>query len=115
RLDLSKLFITDLAGGMGADGLEYRDDIPILRARPNRAAVDEHGRPIQASHRHDATRNVLVATTDGNETIEALARNDRFDRIGDHLARDERVAHPRRAHRDAVGQRDGVEEDRLAA
>src|ERR1043166_5429389 len=36
-------------------------------------------------------------------------------RIGDHLAAHERRAHPLAAHRDAVGDRDGVELHRRAA
>jgi hypothetical protein len=36
-------------------------------------------------------------------------------RVGDDLAADQRGLHPGRAHRDAVGDDDGVEVDRIAA
>ena len=40
---------------------------------------------------------------------------DELDRVGDHLARDQRRAHAGRPHRDAVGDGDRVELDRRAA
>ncbi len=43
------------------------------------------------------------------------AHDDRLDRVGDHFARHQRVTHAGRAHRDAVGHGDGVEDDRFAA
>ncbi len=44
-----------------------------------------------------------------------MAARDELDRVGDHLARDERGAHPLRPHRDAVRDRDRVELHRRAA
>ncbi len=41
--------------------------------------------------------------------------HDGLDRIGNHLARHQRVAHAGRSHGDAVGDRDGVEQHALAA
>ena len=60
---------------------------------------------------------MLAPMAAGHEiyTVEALAAGDRLDGIGDHLARDERVFHPLGAHGDAVGDGDGVEDERLAA
>ena len=50
-----------------------------------------------------------------DEAVEEVAACDELDRVGDHLARDERRAHPRRAHRDAVRDRDRVELHRRPA
>jgi hypothetical protein len=47
--------------------------------------------------------------------VEAVAVHREFDRIGDPVARHQRGAHAGRAHRDAVGDGDGVEFDRGAA
>ena len=71
---------------MTADGLEHRHDIAIAGTRLDRTAVDEHGRPVQACHRHRAARHVLVAAADRDETVEAFRGDDRFNRIGDDLA-----------------------------
>ena len=105
----------DGARGAGADGLEHRDDVAPLLAETNRAAVDEHRRAIQARDGHRAARHVLVAPADGDDAVEALGAHDGLDRIGDHFARHQRVAHAGRSHRDAVRHRDGVERHALAA
>ena len=47
--------------------------------------------------------------------VEALGAHHGLDRVGDHLARHERVLHALGAHRDAVRHGDGVEDHRLAA
>ena len=70
---------------------------------------------VQPRERHDAARNRLVAADEHDEAVEAVAARDELDRVGDHLAADERRAHALGAHRDAVGNRDGVELHRRAA
>ena len=65
--------------------------------------------------RHGAARHVLVAATDGHQSVETLRPHHGLDRIGDHLARDQRIAHARRAHRNAVRDGDGIEQHALAA
>ena len=40
--------VVTLAGGVAADGFEHGDDVAAPRARADRAAVDEHGRPVEA-------------------------------------------------------------------
>ena len=65
-------------------------------ARPDRAAVDEDRRTIEPCDRHRAARHVLVAAADGDQPVEALGADHGLDRVGDHLARHERVAHARR-------------------
>ena len=77
RLDFLELGVVDLAGGVAADGLEHGDDVAILRSRLDRAAVDEDRRPIEARHRHDAARHVLVAAADRDEAVEPLGRRRR--------------------------------------
>ena len=52
----------------------------------DRAAIDEHRRPIEPRDRHQATRHVLVAAPDRDQAVEALRPDDRLDRVGDHLA-----------------------------
>ena len=52
---------------------------------------------------------------DSIETVVGAEGFDGFDRIRDDLARDERIAHAGRAHRDAVRHGDRVEQHALAA
>ena len=112
-LHLEQFHVADLPGCMGADGLEHGDDVTAFGAGQDRAAVDEHARAVQPGHRHRTRRHVLVAATDGDETVEALRADDRLDRVRDHFPGDQRVAHTGRAHRYAVGDGDGVEDDAL--
>ena len=115
RLDVSQLTVADGTCRVTSDGLEDRNDVAMFRPRLDRAAVNEHGGPVEPSHRHRARRHVLVAAADRDVAVEALRRHDRLDRIGDDFARHERIAHAGRAHRNAVGHADRVELDGLAA
>ena len=58
---------------------------------------------FDARHGHHAARHVLVAAADDEHAVHALAVDGRLDRIGDHLARHERILHALGAHADAVG------------
>ena len=80
------------------------------------AAVDEDRRAIQPGERHQAAGHVLVAAADGDQAVEALARRRRSrSSRRSPRARPASSACPARAHRDAVGDGDGVEDDALAA
>jgi hypothetical protein len=114
-LDFLELGVVDLARRIAADGFEDGDDVAILRPRLDRAAVDENRRPIEACHGHDAARHVLVAAADRDEAVEAFGRRHGLDRVGNDLARHERIAHPGRAVRDAVRDRDRIEQNALRA
>ncbi len=113
-LHVQQFGFAHVAARHGSHGLEHRDDVPPLGTGLDRAAVDEDRGAIQARHGHGATRHVLVATTDGHESIEALGRHDCFDRVGDDLARRQGIVHARRAHRDAVRHGDRVEQHAFA-
>ena len=118
RLEIGEIGVAELPRGVLPHGLEHRHDVDGLvapRARQDRAAVDEHRRAIEPRHRHHAARHVLVAAADRHEAVEPLGADHGLDRVGDHLARHERVLHALGAHRDAVGHGDGVEDHGLAA
>ena len=103
---------------MFADGFEDGDDIGRLaavQAGDDGAAVDEDGRAVEACHGDGAAGHIFVAAADGDEAVEAFGAGHRFNRVRDDLARDERVAHARGAHRDTIRDGDGAEDDRLAA
>ncbi len=85
------------------------------RAVRDAAAVQRQPGHIHARQRHRRRRNGLVAATQDHDGIQAMAFDGQLDRVGDHLARNQRGAHAGRAHGDAVGDRDGVELDRRAA
>src|SRR4029079_1812193 len=102
----------------GADGLERRDDGEVLAlplAWLDGAAIDVDRRHVHARHRHYAARHVLVAAADHQHAVHRLAVDAGLDRIGDHLARYQRVLHGLGAHADAVGDGGHAEHLRLGA
>ena len=106
---------------MFAHRFKNRNDIEILfltlqrgATRQNRSAINKNRRPVHSRHRHDAGRHVLVAATNRHKTVHALATDHGFDRVGNDLTRHKRVFHALGAHRNAVGNRDGVEHHPLA-
>ena len=117
-LERVHLAVGDRAGGVRADRLEDvldRDVGAAVPARLDRAAVEHEPRQVEPRERHHARGDRLVAADDADETVEQMPARDELDRVGDHLARDERRAHADRAHRDAVGDGDRVELDRRPA
>ncbi len=117
-LERVHLPVGDLAGSVRTDRLEDVLDRHVgaaIAARLDRAAVEDEPGQVEPRERHHAGRDRLVAADDADEAVEQVAAGDELDRVGDHLARDERRAHADRAHRDAVGDRDRVELDRRPA
>ena len=88
---------------------------PSEAAGRDRAVVEDEARDVEPRERHHRGGDRLVAADEADEAVEQVAVGDELDRVGDHLARDQRGAHAGRAHRDAVGDRDRVELDRRAA
>ena len=88
---------------------------PLSFAGCDGAAVEHEARDVEAAEGHDDAGHVLVASADADETVEEIAAGNEFDGVGDDFARDERGLHALRAHRDAVGDGDGVELHRRAA
>src|SRR6267378_7895230 len=80
--------------------------------RSNGAAIENKARNIQASQRHHASGNRLVAADKNNQCIEEIPSRDEFDGIGDDFTADQGGAHAFRAHRDAIRNGDGVELER---
>src|SRR2546422_10370274 len=106
---LEQLGGVDFPGAVLAHRFEHAHDGEIavlVMARLDGAAVHEHGGDVHAGHRDHRARHVLVAPAHGQETIHALGVAGGLDRVGDHLARDERILHSLRAHRDAVAHGD---------
>ena len=106
-----------------ADRLERVDDRDVLlgavgEAHPagrDRAGVEEDRGEVEARGRHEHAGDRLVAAGEQHRAVEALGLHDDLDRVGDDLARDEREVHALVAHRDAVGDRDGAELQRVPA
>ena len=86
----------------------------VTAAGAHRPAVEDDGRLVDASERHQRGRRRLVAADQADEPVEVVGVHHQLDRVGDHLARDERGAHPRRSLRLVVGDRDRVELERDA-
>src|SRR5690606_16393410 len=114
-LDLLQLASGNLAACECAACFEHRDDIAMLRSRADCAAVDEHRGTIETRERDQAAGHVLVAAADRDDAVESLRPADGLDRVRDDLARYERVAHARRAVRNAVRHGDRAEDRALAA
>ncbi len=117
-LDLTELVDRDRAGGARADGLEDAHDVErhaVVVPGQDRAAVDEDRRQVEPGRGHQHPGQALVASGERDERVEALRVHHRLDRVGDHLATDERRAHALVTHRDAVAHRDRHELEREAA
>ena len=101
----------------GAHRLEHVHDGDVLAlepARHDRAPVQHQRGQIHARQRHHRPRDGLVAARQRDHAVAHRAQDCQLDRVGDDLARDQRGAHPLAAHRDPVGDHDGVELDRRA-
>jgi len=122
-LDLLEAGGVEFALGVFADGFEDGDDVEGLflvaiagrEAGKDRAAVNEDGGAVEAGDGDHRAGHVFVAAADRDEAVETFGGDGGFDGVGDDLAGHEAVTHALRAHRDAVGDGDGVEIDRFAA
>ena len=84
-------------------------------AGAHRTVVDEHRGLVHACERHQRGRHRLVATDNTHQPVEIMRMNHQLDRVGDHLARDQRRPHTGGSLRLVVGNRDRVEAKRKAA
>lgn len=109
-----KLDQVELALGLLTHGLEHRDDVGVAAAGLDGAAIDEDGWAVQPRHTDKAAGHVLVAAPHGDEAVETLAADHGFDGVRDDLTRHQRILHTLGAIADAVGNGDGVEDDRFA-
>ena len=107
-----------LPGGVRADGLEHVLDghVASLEASGgDGAAVEHQRRDVEPRQGHHRAGDGLVAPGERDDAVEQVRQGEELDRVGDDLARHERRPHPLGAHRDAVGDGDGVELDRRSA
>lgn len=113
--DIETLLLVDLARDELSVCLESRNNVQLAVARrlsaasSNGTTVDHQTGPVDTSHGHDDTRHVLVATRDGNVRIVPLSTHDRLNRVGNQVARLQRVAHTLGAHADTITDTNGVE------
>ena len=117
-LELVQLVGAHAPDGVRADRLEHVLDGHVAAAEPtrrDRAVVEDEAREVESRQRDHRGRDGLVAADQADEPVEQVSACDELDRVGDHLAGDERGAHAFRPHADAVGDRHGVELDRCAA
>jgi hypothetical protein len=84
-------------------------------AGAHRTVVDEHRGLVHARERHQRGRHRLVATDNTHEAVEIMRMNHQLDRVGNHLARDQRRPHTGGSLRLVVGNRDRVEAKRKPA
>ena len=111
-LDAVVVLLRHLARGVGADRLERRHDrqrLALPMSGKDRAGVDKDAGNVDARHRHHAAGHVLVAAADAHDAVHHLALYRDLDRVGDYLARHERIFHAFGAHADAVGHRGEAE------
>ena len=118
RFELVEVGVGDLPRGVRADSLVDVGDRHLaaaIEARCDRARVVDDRGNVEAADGHRGAGVGLVAGDEAHEPVEEMSAGDELDRVGDHLTGDERRAHPRRSHRDAVRDGDGVELHRRAA
>jgi hypothetical protein len=84
-------------------------------AGAHRTVVDEYRGLVHACERHQRGRHRLVATDNTHEPVEVVRMNHQLDRVGDHLARDQRRPHTGSSLRLVVGHGNRVEAKRKAA
>ncbi len=112
-LELLETCVVDRARRASANGLEHRDQIHFLAAAVDagrhRPAGNENGGDVDACRAHQHARHDLVAVRNADHRVEAVRLHHRLHRVGDELARRQRVAHSLVPHRDAVVHSDGVE------
>ena len=105
------------------DGLERVDDGDLALAavgelghpRQDRAGVEEHRGQVQAGGGHQHAGQRFVAAGQQHRAVQPFGLHHGLDAVGDHLARHQREVHALVAHRDAVGNRDRAELERVAA
>ena len=113
-LDRLHILVADRIIGRRDHGIDQvqRLDATVLQhdlAGLHRPARHEDGGDVQAQRRHQHARRDLVAVADADHRVGAMRVDHVFHRIGDDLARGQRVQHAVMAHGDAVIDRDGVE------
>ena len=117
-LELVQFLVAHVARVVGADRLEDVEDgdvaaVPV--ARGDRAAVEQDRGHVEPGQRHRAAGDRLVAGAEGDDRVELVPAGHQLDRVGDHLATDQRGLHPLSPHRHPVGDGDGVELHRRSA
>ena len=83
-----QLVIADLAGGVGAHGLEdilNGDVLAFVAAGGDGAAVEDEAGNVEAGQGHGRAGNGFVAADDADHGVEELAAADQFDGVGDDL------------------------------
>src|SRR6185295_16877802 len=110
-LDLGELVAINPAGEEFTDRLKSRNnrEIPaIVPAGLDRAAINKDRRDVEPGNGHHRAGHVLVAPADCDQAVHLLGLAYRFDRVCDHLTRDERIFHAFGPHRDAVTYGNGA-------
>ncbi|WP_157576533.1 hypothetical protein [Mycobacterium sp. GA-2829] len=109
------------SAGTRADRLEGVDDRDFLLravgelgdAGHDRPVVEEDRRQVEPRGGHEHPGDRLVAAGEQHRAVEPFGLHDGLDAVGDHLARHQREVHPLVTHRDAVGDGDGAELQRV--
>ena len=118
RLDLAQLGPRHGAGRHRPNRLEdilQGDVAAAIAPGTDGAAIKRQPREVQSDQRHHGGWDRLIAAHDHHQSVEEVAAGDELDRVGDHLAADERGFHALGSHRDAVGHRNRVELHRRSA
>ena len=117
-LELVQLRALDQTSFLRAERLPHVADRHLAAAQApgaHRAAVEDDGGLVDASERHQRGGHGLVTADQAHERVEIMRPRHQLDRVGDHLARDQRRTHPGRALRLVVGDGDRVELERHTA
>ncbi len=110
--DLLTFFVADLAGNELTITLKRTDDVQLFAVPESwldRSAVDHDRGTVQAAHRDQTARHILVAARQGNQRVIPLCAHDRFDRIGNQVAALQAKTHAIGTHRNTVADANGVE------
>ena len=113
--DIETLLLGDLARDELSVRLESGNNVKLVvlglltATSCDRTTVDHQTRPVHASHSHNDTGHVLVATGNADVRIVPLATHDSLNGVGNKITALQRVAHTLGSHADAVTHTNGVE------
>ena len=112
--DFLSFFFRNLVIDVLTVGLKGADDIQRsasgrLNSGANSSSIYHDAWSVQAGHRHNTARHILVTSRQCNQTIIPLCSHGSFDRISNQVSTLQRVSHASGTHRDTIRDADSIE------
>ncbi len=98
---------------MATNGFKHGDDVRVVGAGLDGAAINEYRRTIQARHAHQQARHVFVTSADGDDAVMPHTAGHGLHAVGDDLPGNQRILHALCAHGNPIGNSQNVVDDAL--